>query len=137
MKRVIADRMAAVRDDTIVVFLIGMRLNRWWKVHRWWPVARAMPRMLTELAKDPASGFLGGTGALTRNGPMLVQYWESVEKLLGGKAAAGIAKHKPRSQNQAPAARKIWRSDLPGFFGPIEARKQPPRSRCWLSCASP
>jgi hypothetical protein len=27
-----------------VLFLIGMRINKLWKVHRWGPVAAAMPR---------------------------------------------------------------------------------------------
>ena len=94
MAKIIADRVTAVREGGIVVFLIGMRVNRWWKLHRWLPVARAMPPMLEELAKDPASGLLGGTLALTRQGPMLVQYWESVEKLQT-YASSRAAKHLP------------------------------------------
>ena len=78
MKPIIADRMTAVRDDGIVVFLIGMRINRWWKVHRWLPVALAMPRMLRELQARPDAGLLGSISM----GTTLVQYWESKEKLL-------------------------------------------------------
>ena len=78
MKPVIAERMTAVRDDGVVVFLIGMRINRWWKVHRWLPVALAMPRMLRELAARPDAGLLGSISM----GTTLVQYWESAEKLL-------------------------------------------------------
>ena len=99
--------MAAVRDDTIVVFLIGMPTQPLVEGPSLVAGGTGDAPDVDRAGQDPASGFLGGTGALTRNGPMLVQYWESVEKLLGGKAAAGIAKHKPRSQNQAPAARKI------------------------------
>jgi hypothetical protein len=78
MSDVIRDRMTAVRDEGVVVFLIGMRINRWWKIHRWLPVALAMPRMMRELVNRPGSGLLGWiTGWL-----FMVQYWESTEKLL-------------------------------------------------------
>jgi len=76
--KIIADRMTAARAEGVVVFLIGMRVNRWWKIHRWLPVALAMPRMLRELRAKPDSGFLGASLL-----PGLsVQYWESLEALL-------------------------------------------------------
>ncbi|HLV68297.1 MAG TPA: DUF4188 domain-containing protein [Polyangiaceae bacterium] len=71
-------RHTAVRDEGIVVFLIGMRINRWWQIHRWLPVALAMPRMLRALAGRRQSGLLGARPGLT----WMVQYWESLEKLL-------------------------------------------------------
>ena len=52
-------RVAAEMNGEFVVFLIGMRINKPWKVHIWWPVLAAMPRMLKELAAAPESGFLG------------------------------------------------------------------------------
>ena len=42
---VLADRLTAEMDGDFVVFLIGMRVNKPWKVHKWLPVARAMPRL--------------------------------------------------------------------------------------------
>ena len=78
MAQVIGNRMTASREDGIVVFLIGMRVNNWWKVHRWLPVALAMPRMLRELGRRPDSGLLGAISG----GLFMVQYWESVDKLL-------------------------------------------------------
>jgi Monooxygenase af470-like len=36
-------RFTARVDGEFVVFLIGMRINRPWKVRQWLPVARAMP----------------------------------------------------------------------------------------------
>jgi hypothetical protein len=71
--------MTAHIDGEFVVFLIGMRINKPWKVHRWLPVASAMPRMLAEVAAGaPANGFLG----VTRLGFFaLVQYWRSFEAL--------------------------------------------------------
>jgi len=41
-----------------------------------------MPRMIAELMKKPESGLLGATFALSSNGPLMVQYWESVDKLM-------------------------------------------------------
>ena len=57
------ERLSATVEGSLVVFLIGMRVNKPWKVHRWWPVAQAMPRMLAEL-NMPAFG-LGKFGKLT------------------------------------------------------------------------
>lgn len=77
MTQIIDQRMAAHIDGDFVVFLIGMRINKPWKIHKWLPVARAMPRMLKELSADPESGFLGHTGF----GKVIVQYWRSFEHL--------------------------------------------------------
>lgn len=63
--------------DEFVVFLIGMRVNKWWKIHKWLPVAMSMPRMLKELKSNPDLGLLGMGSART----MFIQYWESFEKL--------------------------------------------------------
>ena len=49
------DRLTAEIKGDFVVFLIGMRINAPLKVHRWLPVARAMPRMITELTRQPQS----------------------------------------------------------------------------------
>ncbi|MFM7853467.1 MAG: DUF4188 domain-containing protein, partial [Flammeovirgaceae bacterium] len=61
-------------------FLIGMRINRFWKIHKWLPVATAMSKMLSELSQRPESGFLGFQMS---NGipPVIVQYWRSFEEL--------------------------------------------------------
>ena len=58
MAKVIAQRMTARIDGDFVVFLIGLRVNKPWKIHKWLPVFLAMPRMLKELAANPESGFL-------------------------------------------------------------------------------
>jgi hypothetical protein len=77
MARVIANRMTAEIEGDFVVFLIGMRVNKPWKIHKWLPVFLAMPRMLRELEKRPESGFLGHIfGA-----KVIVQYWRSFDHL--------------------------------------------------------
>lgn len=66
----------------IVVFLIGMRVNRLWRVWEWLPVLLAMPRMIIELAKDPSRGLLSRPRTLLSGRVvMVVQYWKSFEHL--------------------------------------------------------
>lgn len=74
-------RMTATLDGDFVVFLIGMRINKAWKLHKWVPVARAMGPMLRILAKSADLGLLGFHTWIGPRGPMLVQYWRSVEQL--------------------------------------------------------
>lgn len=81
MASVIKRRMAADIAGDFVVFIIGMRPNNLLKVRSWWPVFSAMGPMISELSRNPASGFLGVTFALSLDGPVLVQYWRSFEQL--------------------------------------------------------
>jgi hypothetical protein len=75
-------RWAATRDGELIVFLIGMRINRPWKVKQWWPVFTAMPRMVKWLEQHPQAGLLHyQQGLLSPLSPMLVQYWRSFEDL--------------------------------------------------------
>lgn len=73
-------RWTAQLDAPYVVFIIGMRINSLWKVHRWVPVILAMARMLGELYRNPAHGFLGGKTWFART-TVLIQYWRSFEDL--------------------------------------------------------
>jgi len=77
MSKVIPNRMAAQIEGDFVVFLIGIRVNKPWKVHKWLPVFLAMPKMLKELNARPESGFLGAILGLR----VIVQYWRSFEQL--------------------------------------------------------
>lgn len=94
MAKTINQRMTAQMEGDFVVFLIGMRINRFWKFHKWLPVAAAMPKMLSELSANPQSGFLGYemSGGLK---PLIVQYWRSFEHL--------EAYAKDRDQHHYPA----------------------------------
>ena len=80
MTPVLAGRLTARFEGEVVVFLIGMRVNRLWKVHKWLPVARAMPQMLRELRADPESGLLGFE-SWVGNPTISLQYWRSFEHL--------------------------------------------------------
>jgi hypothetical protein len=84
MSTVVKDRQTADLDDRegLVVFLIGMRINRLWQFWRWLPVLGAMPRMLTELIRDPSRGLLGRPRTFVSGRVvMVVQYWRSFEDL--------------------------------------------------------
>jgi len=74
-------RMTAQLDGDFVVFLIGMRVNRWWKVWKWAPVAAAMPRMLIELGKRPELGLLHARTFFGFPNIFVLQYWRSFEML--------------------------------------------------------
>ncbi|RTL60690.1 MAG: DUF4188 domain-containing protein [Sphingobacteriales bacterium] len=80
MAKTINERMTVDFEGDFVVFLIGMRINKLWKIHKWLPVASAMPKMLRELSLNPGSGFLGfqTTGGIS---PVIIQYWRSFEHL--------------------------------------------------------
>ena len=43
MANVIDKRMSAEIEGSFVVFIIGMRINKPWKIHKWLPVFLAMP----------------------------------------------------------------------------------------------
>lgn len=78
---VVPARMTARLDGDFVVFVIGMRVNRWWKFHKWVPVATAMGPMLRKLFSEPELGLLGARTMLTWRGVTMIQYWRSVEQL--------------------------------------------------------
>ncbi|MFH8347650.1 DUF4188 domain-containing protein [Streptomyces sp. NPDC018045] len=88
-------RVTAAAEGDVVVFLIGMRINRWRAVRHWLPALVAMPRMLKELSRDGDSGLLGHRGL--GGGPRVftvAQYWESSEKLLA-YASDRAGQHRP------------------------------------------
>jgi hypothetical protein len=113
MTTVIPARMTHDFDGDLVVFLIGMRINRPWRIDLWLPVFSAMPRMLAELMKDKESGLLGYRLAFSAGGPFVVQYWNSHEKLYRYASDRG-AGHRPawaafnRRARKAPGAVGIW-----------------------------
>ncbi len=80
MAEIIKQRMTAEVDGEFVVFLIGLRINHFWKIHKWLPVFLAMPKMLIELYKNPEMGFLSHEQWFGRT-TIMVQYWKSFEQL--------------------------------------------------------
>ncbi|WP_130014555.1 DUF4188 domain-containing protein [Serinicoccus sediminis] len=109
-------------DGELVVFHIGMTIRKPHRPDLWLPVVRAMPRMLTELARNKEAaargeaedlGFLGATTLVGARGPWVVQYWRSVDHLYAYARAADHA-HLPawrefnRSARRHPGAVGIW-----------------------------
>jgi len=113
MPRIDAARMTHDYDGELVVFLIGMRINKPWRPDLWLPAFLAMPAMLKELLSDPTSGLLGSHLTFGANGPLLVQYWSSHE-LLYAYASDPNAVHRPawagfhRRVRARPDAVGIW-----------------------------
>ena len=97
----IAKRMTGKIDGEFVVFMIGMRVNRWWLFHKWIRVALAMPRMIKELVQKPELGFMGSEQWFGRTTVML-QYWRSMDHLM--------AYAKSRNSEHLPAWRAFNKS---------------------------
>jgi hypothetical protein len=77
MPKIHPERMFPHIDGDFVLFLIGMRINKPWKIHKWWPVFSAMPKMIKELQSKPELGFLGHIFG----SKVVVQYWRSFDHL--------------------------------------------------------
>jgi hypothetical protein len=78
-------RMMAEIEGDFAVFLIGMKLNRPWRVDRWAPLALAMLRMLRDLRSGAEPGFLGAASRLVPVTP------EFPSPQGGGKSTAHFA----------------------------------------------
>jgi hypothetical protein len=113
MSQINEARMTHQHSGELVVFLIGMRINKPLRVDLWGPAFLAMPKMLAELSRDKESGLLGYRLVLGNGGPLVVQYWDSQEKLYA-YASAQDAEHRPawtafnRRARKAPGAVGIW-----------------------------
>ncbi|WOP17392.1 DUF4188 domain-containing protein [Raineyella sp. LH-20] len=111
-------RMTHDYEGELVVFLIGMTINTWWRPDRWLPVFLAMPRMIRELSQDRDSGLLGYRLVFDPRGPWLVQYWNSLDKLYA-YASDPRATHRPawaaynRRARTAKGAVGIWHETFP------------------------
>lgn len=69
MSEIFNGRYTAKTDRPFVVFLIGMRVNRWWRLDKWIPVLSAMGPMLKTLFTNPEKGFLHAEFFWNLNGP--------------------------------------------------------------------
>jgi Domain of unknown function (DUF4188) len=81
MAKINEGRWTAEMDGDFVVFVIGMRINRLWRVWKWLPVFIAMPKMLVELFSQPELGLLHARTHFGLRNTMLVQYWRSYDQL--------------------------------------------------------
>lgn len=100
-------------EGELVVFLIGMTINKPWRPDQWLPTLVAMRPMLQELSKEPDLGLLGFQTTIGSRGPTLIQYWSSLEKLYA-YATRTDAEHRPawakfnRRAAKARGAVGVW-----------------------------
>ena len=80
--KVITQRKTAAFSGPLVIFVIGMRINKFHKIGKWMPVMQAMPRMIAELQANPQSGFLGSESMLAGLRQVcMLQYWRDFDSL--------------------------------------------------------
>ena len=96
-QKVYPGRYAASPPDGTVVFLIGMRINKWWKIHRWLPAFISMVPMLKEVNRHSEHGFLGYHVWFGRT-TIVLQYWKNLDDLLT-YARNADAEHVPGWRN--------------------------------------
>jgi hypothetical protein len=81
MAKVIPGRYTAQTDEAFVVFLIGMRVNRFFAFRKWIPTALAMRAMLRLLNRHPGIGMIGAQLYFYPRGIGVIQYWRSFDEL--------------------------------------------------------
>lgn len=81
MARIERRRLAAEVDGEFVVFLIGARINKLWKLPRHYWFLASMPKMLRELDEHPELGLLGYRQHFGLRSATIIQYWRSFEAL--------------------------------------------------------
>lgn len=81
MSDIIDRRVCAEIDGSFVLFLIGISVNRPWKLGSWLPTFKAMGPMIAELSRRPELGMLHSRSHFGWPATMLVQYWRSGDHL--------------------------------------------------------
>ena len=80
--QILNGRLTADHSGPLVVFIIGMRINQFWRINKWLPVARAMGPMIAEAMSNPKSGMLGYEFALQGLRTIsVIQYWRDFDSL--------------------------------------------------------
>ncbi|MEC5425113.1 DUF4188 domain-containing protein [Virgibacillus sp. C22-A2] len=82
-KPIFEGRFTTENNQDIVVFLIGMRVNKRLAVRKWFPVFTSMPGMIRELYENKEElGFLSMESFFGLRTTVMIQYWRSTEDLL-------------------------------------------------------
>ncbi|MFV1984842.1 MAG: DUF4188 domain-containing protein, partial [Thiohalomonadales bacterium] len=77
---IISKRMTVELEESKIIFLIGLRINNFWKIHQWWHLVKTMPKILKELRQQKIPGFITGNMWYGRN-ILMVQYWDNFKSL--------------------------------------------------------
>jgi len=110
-KQIFPGRYTTENTDNLVVFLIGMRINKRLAIHKWLPVFLAMPGMIRELYMNKDQlGFLSMESYFGLRTTVMIQYWRSTEDLL---AYAKNEKHLTAWKN---FNKKVGNNDAVGIY---------------------
>ena len=80
-RRVIPGRHHAELDGEVIVFPIGMKINRWWAIHRWFRPVVSTVRLWRHVQFVRPDGYLFGYLFFYSRGVGMVQYWRDFEAL--------------------------------------------------------
>ncbi|MEM9464898.1 MAG: DUF4188 domain-containing protein [Actinomycetota bacterium] len=78
---IIAGRHRADLDAEVVVFPIGMKINRLWAIHRWARPTVNTVRMWWHVQRNHPDGYLGGYLFVYARGVGMMQYWRDFDAL--------------------------------------------------------
>ena len=110
-KHIYTGRYTTENTEDIVVFIIGMRVNKRFALHKWLPVFNAMPGMIKELYTNKDElGFLSMESYFGLRTTVMIQYWRSMEDLL---AYAKNEKHLSAWKN---FNKKVGNNDAVGIY---------------------
>lgn len=73
--------MTSATDDDVVVFIIGIRVNAFWRLTRWLPVIVTLRRVMRDLLRQPDIGLLGYRTRIGGRHMEITQYWRSFADL--------------------------------------------------------
>ena len=91
MAKMFEGKFTMRNDEEVVVFIIGMRINKRWKIRKWGQVFLAKPPMIRELHENKEElGFLSMESYFGLRTALIIQYWKSVDHL---QAYAKAGKH--------------------------------------------
>lgn len=111
VKQIFTGRYTVDNTEDIVVFIIGMRVNKRLAIHKWLPVFFAMPGMIKELYMNKEElGFLSMESYFGLRTTTMIQYWRSTEDLL---AYAKNEKHLTAWKN---FNQKVGNNDAVGIY---------------------
>ncbi|WP_050181028.1 DUF4188 domain-containing protein [Domibacillus robiginosus] len=82
-KHIYPGRYTTENTEDLVVFIIGMRINKPAAINKWLPVFNAMPGMIRELYTNKDDlGFLSAENYFGLKTTLMIQYWRSMDDLL-------------------------------------------------------
>ncbi len=110
-KHIYTGRHTTTNTEELVVFIIGMRINRRLAVHKWLPVFSAMPGMIKELYTNKEElGFLSLESYVGLRTTAMIQYWRSTEDLLS------YAKNEKHLTAWKEFNKKVGNNDAVGIY---------------------